>query len=208
MKSAGTGPGAKRGWRRAAPLAALVVVVAVVGALEVFPSQTYAFYAPSAVGFSVSANATAVAPGQTIKIAMKDVNYLPFPNGPKSVFAFPHGLNMSSGACALLRPFGVAAYEGHDTLGNISSATQVTVFDDFGFYMCPFNLGPFALGPFQSVTSAAYLDGYWTAGETQAPGGGYTQGILHPFAPGEYTVAVGDGWGHVSLVYFQVAAGA
>ncbi|MDG7012861.1 MAG: hypothetical protein JRN46_01375 [Nitrososphaerota archaeon] len=208
MKPAGTGSGTKRWWRRAALVAALVVVVAAVGALEAFPSRTYAFQVPSAVGFSVSANSTAVAPGQTIRLTMKDVNYLPFPNEPKSYFVFPNGLNMSAGVCGLLAPFGVAAYEGHDTLGNISSATQVAVFDDFGFYSCLASLNPFALGPFQSAARAAYLDGYWTAGETQAPGGGYTQGVLHPFAPGEYTVAVGDGWGHTSLVYFQVDAGA
>ena len=208
MKPPGTGPGEKNGWRRAALVTALVVAVAAVGALEAFPSQTYAFQVPSAVGFSVSANSTAVAPGQTLKLTMKDVNYLPFPNEQSPYSVFPNGLNMSSGVCGLLGPFGVAAYEGHDTVGNISSATQVAVFDTFGFYMCPLSLGPVSLAPFQSVSRAAYLAGYWTAGETQAPGGGYTQGILHPFAPGEYTVAVGDGWGRMSLVYFQVTAGA
>jgi hypothetical protein len=29
-------------------------------------------------------------------------------------------------------------------------------------------------------------------------------GVVHPFLPGEYTVVVGDAWGHTVLKYFQV----
>ncbi len=197
----------RRRWQKAALAAALVAVVAVVGALEAFPSKTYAFQSPGAVGFSVSANSTSIAPGQTLKVTMTDVNRLPFPNTVKSSFLFPNTLNLTSGYCGLLWPFGVGAYEGHDTLGNVSSAVQVEVFDAFGSFMCPLSLaGLFELAPFQSTTRSAYLDGYWTAGETQAPGGGFSEGVLHPFLPGSYTLVVEDGWGHTALLYFQVAA--
>ncbi|MCL5672431.1 MAG: hypothetical protein JRM97_08345 [Nitrososphaerota archaeon] len=194
----------KRRWQKAALAAALVAVVAVVGALEAFPFQTYAFQAPEAVGFSVLTNSTTLAPGQTLGLAMKDTNYLPFPNSPRSRL----GMNLSSGVCGLLFPFGVAAYAGDYSLGNVSSATQVQVFDVFGYFLCPLiSIGPFALSPFRSVTKTAHIDGYWTAGQTQAPGGGFSEGVFHPFAPGEYTLVVGDGWGHTAVVHFRVTAG-
>ncbi len=198
----------KRRWQKAALAAALVAVVAVVGALEAFPFQTYAFQAPEAVGFSVLTNSTTLAPGQTLGLAMKDTNYLPFPNEPPGGFVFLDRMNLSSGFCGSIYPFGVAAYAGDYSLGNVSSATQVQVFDVFGYFLCPLiSIGPFALSPFRSVTKTAHIDGYWTAGQTQAPGGGFSEGVFHPFAPGEYTLVVGDGWGHTAVVHFRVTAG-
>ena len=197
----------ERSWQEAALAAALVAAVAVVGALEAFPSQTYAFQAPDAVGFSASTNSTTLAPGQTLQLTMEDTNYLPFPNSPKP-YLFPGDMNLSSGVCGLLVPFGVVVYAGDYSLGNVSSATQVQVFDLFGYWLCPLlSLGPFVLSPFKSVTKTAYIDGYWTAGQTQVSGGGFSEGVFHPFPPGEYTLVVGDGWGHTAVVHFRVAAG-
>jgi len=34
----------------------------------------------------------------------------------------------------------------------------------------------------------------------------FTQGVLHPFLQGEYTVAAGDEWGHLDILYFQVTS--
>ena len=81
------------------------------------------------------------------------------------------------------------------------------VFNDFGMSLCPLSLGPFSLGPFLSAARSAYLDGYWTAGETLAPGGGDSEGILNPFQPCPYPLVVGAAWGHLSVAYIQVKAG-
>ncbi|MDG6938450.1 MAG: hypothetical protein JRM89_03215 [Nitrososphaerota archaeon] len=200
--------GPRLGRGKAVAVAALVVIAALVGALEVFPSETYSFQSPYAVSFTVSTNSTSVAQGGTLKLTMTDSNYLPFPNEPPGGFVFLDRMNLSSGFCGSIYPFGVAAYAGHYTLGNLSAASAVTIFNDFGVSFCMTSISPFSLGPFRSATMAAYLDGYWTAGETLAPGG-ISEGVLHhPFQPGPYTLVVGDAWGHLSVVYFQVKAGA
>jgi hypothetical protein len=56
------------------------------------------------------------------------------------------------------------------------------------------------------ITATNYVDisGYWTNGQTQHPGGGVSQGVLHPFPPGTYTIVIADAWGHVKNLYFQV----
>jgi hypothetical protein len=190
--------------RRVILLASLLMVAAVVVSLEVFPSYTYSFQASPAISFRASLNATSVARNQTVRITLTDTNYFPFPNEPSVNFLFPNSLNLSSGICGGAYPFGLAAFQGHYTLVNLSVSSSIDIFAP-GIYDCPFAFAvPYRLGPFQSVTKAVDLSGYWTAGETPAPGGGFTQGVLHQFEPGNYTLVTEDGWGHSEILYFQV----
>jgi hypothetical protein len=82
----------------------------------------------------------------------------------------------------------------------------VEVFDFFTSYGCPVIAltNSFNFGPQQNVIKQVVLEGYWTAGETTHPGGGVSEGVLHPFLPGEYTVVAGDEWGQLLLLYFVV----
>jgi hypothetical protein len=156
----------------------LLVAVASMAALELFPSATYSFYAPFGVTFSQSLNATTIFQDQVLKVTMTDFNYFPLPNEQQANLLFPNSLNLSSGVCGEDYPFGLAAFEGHYTLQNLSTSSRV-----------------------------ADLGGYWTADQTQVPGGGFSEGVLHPFAPGAYTLVIEDAWGHIGLGYFTVAAG-
>ena len=143
---------------------------------------------------------------QTVRVTLADTNFLPFPNVPSDGGVF-RAMNLSTSPCGGLSPFGVAAYQGRYTLANISAAKKVEVFDVFSAYFCPAMVisEAYRLGPFQTATRHVDMSGYWTNGLTQHQGGGVSQGVLHPFTLGTYTLVIADAWGHVKILYFQVA---
>jgi hypothetical protein len=184
----------------------LLLLLAVVGSLELFPSHTYAFSSPSTVGFAASLNSTAIGQNRTLEVTLTDTNYLPLPNEPPgSPFSLPD--NVTASPCGLSYPFGVNAYQGRYVQSNISAAKPLEVFDVFSIYFCPASISGqvYRLGPFQSVTRHVDISGYWTNGQTQEPDGGVSTGVLHPFPPGTYTLLVAEAWGHMEVLYFQVA---
>jgi len=191
--------------RRPILLALLLIVAALVVSLEVFPSYTYSFQASPAVGFQASLNATSVVRNQTVRVTLSDTNFLPFPNEPSDSGIF-RAMNLSASPCGGLYPFGIAAYQGRYTLANVSTAKKVEVFDVFSVYFCPVMIigEVYRLGPFQTVSNYVDISGYWTNGLTQRPGGGVSQGVLHRFPSGIYTLVIADVWGHTEIQYFQV----
>jgi hypothetical protein len=193
--------------RRKKPVLAvtLLIVAALAVSLEAFPSYTYAFQASPAVGFGASLNATTVAQNQKVRVTLSDTNFFPFPNEPSDDGIF-RSMNLSTSPCGGLYPFGVAAYQGRYSMANISAAKKVEVFDVFSVFFCPVIITGevYRLGPFQTVTHDVDMSGYWTNGLTQHPGAGVSQGIIHPFIPGTYTLVVADAWGHTRILYFQV----
>ena len=193
--------------RRKKPVLAVVLLIAaaLVVSLEVSPSYTYSFQAPPMVGFGASLNSTSVVQNQTIGLTLTDTNFLPFPNEPSDGGIF-RSMNLSVSPCGFSYPFGVAAYQGRYTLANISTAKKLEVFDVFSVYFCPAMIDSevYRLGPFQTATKYVDMSGYWTNGLTQHPGGGVSQGVLHPFPPGAYTLVVADAWGHSEILYFLV----
>lgn len=203
----GGAPSRRSGRRKGAVLITLLVVALAVTSLELLPGSTYSFDAPYAATLALSANGTSVAQGETLRLTLTDVNYLPFPNEPDRNFLFANQLNLSAGPC-LAYPFGVAAYGGHFTIQNLSQSSRVDIFDSYGFYSCITALVPFRLGPLQTASRQVDIDGYWTPGQTAAPGGGVSEGVLHPLPTGPYTVVAADPWGHIQVCYFSVTAGA
>ena len=195
------------GLRRKKLVLAVVLLIAAtfVASLEVFPSYTYAFQASPAVSSGASLNSTSVAQNQTVRVTLTDTNFLPFPNEP-SDGGIIRSMNLSTSPCGGLYPFGVAAYQGRYTLANISAAKKVEVFDVFSAYFCPAMIigEVYRLGPSMTDTQNVDMSGYWTNGLTRRPGGGVSQGVLHPFPRGTYTLVVADAWGHVETLYFQV----
>jgi len=196
-------PGPRR--RRPILLALLLIVAALVVSLEVFPSYTYSFQASPAISFQASLNATSVVQNQTVRVILSDTNFLPFPNEPSDSGIF-RAMNLSASPCGGLYPFGIAAYQGRYTLANVSTAKKVEVFDAFTVYFCPamINGEVYRLGPFQTATNYIDISGYWTNGLTQHPGGGVSQGVLHPFPLGTYTLVIADAWGHSEILHFKV----
>jgi hypothetical protein len=195
--------------RRAKVLAVFLVIalaVVVVGLLEI-PSPSFpALSDPTALSLNVSLNPAMVAQNRTVAVVLSDTNLLPFVNRPSDPGTLK-ALNLSAGPCDGTYPMGIAVYQGRLDLGNVSAAKAIPIYDIYSVYFCPlmpYASPTFTFSPLQSVTSHVDLNGYWSRGETVHPGGGVSEGVLHPFIPGVYTVVAGDEWGNVKIVYFQV----
>ncbi|HUI00029.1 MAG TPA: hypothetical protein VLX56_00185 [Nitrososphaerales archaeon] len=193
---------------RSSPMIFLAIfsIASIVSLILVVSPYVFTSQDTGALVMSASLSPTNVRGNQTVTLTISERNTLRYPD----VLPLTDTLrseNLSSEPCGGLFPFGMGVFQGHDNQANLSSARPVDVFDLFGVYMCPAELvsNSFTFQPQQNVTRQASFNGYWTAGETQHPGGGVSEGVLHPFLPGEYTVLVGDEWGHTELLYFQVA---
>ena len=190
-------------------LVLIVVVVAAVAVASIALFFTYfAFNNQGALGFGASVNATGISQNQTLRVDVSVKNGIDFSNRvPLSGDWKVQNLSMGPCASYYAYPYGIAVYQGRYALDNLSSATQVDIYYP-GVIFCPTNVltgtDTFVFNPQQNMSSYVDLRGYWTTGETPQPGGGSTQGVLHPFLPGVYTVVAGDEWGHVKVLYFQV----
>ena len=192
-----------------------MVAVALLVVLVILPTLSFplfAFHNSNALGFGASINAISVSQNQTFRVNVWDENNLYFTNQlslPSYPAPFDREIqNLSMGPCSSWAdyPYGIAVYQGEYTLGNISSATPVTIYDAYSSWYCGAgsNANSFTFKPLQTVNSSVDLSGYWAAGETPHPGGGVSEGVLHPFLPGVYTLVAGDVWGHIKILYFQI----
>lgn len=204
----------RRAGGRLSPIVFVVILLTASAAsfLIAFSPLILVSHDPDAVSVSASLNSTDVGQNQTLKVTIAERNSLRISDelplsGDWSV------QNLSLGACVwpAQYPFGIAVFHGKYTVGNVSSASSpLAPAADFlpgAVYACgsayPGNYVKF--GPLQSITFALEVSGYYTSGLTPVPGqSGGIFGVHHPFTPGEYTLAVGDEWGHVQLLYFQV----
>jgi DNA-binding transcriptional ArsR family regulator len=196
-----------------AVLAALVLILVVLGSVAVYQQGQIAtldkdissIHDPLAVGFGASLNATTIAENQTVRVYLADWNTLDFTNSP-SLSDGLRAQNLSLGLCSGTDPLGIAVYEGVYGLDNVTSATPISFYAPGTYYSCGLSVvtNSFVFQPLQNITAYVDLQGYWTAGETTHPGGGISDGMLHPFLPGVYTVITGDEWGHTKAIYFYV----
>lgn len=114
------------------------------------------------------------------------------------------GLRMSP-CYTSVYPFGVAVYQGHYTKVNISTAKPLNIYP---LLLCPLlfrYISGYYFAP--NSDSAMVLPGstpsiHMTSGV--AASGNYTGSTKNGFNPGEYTVAAGDEWGALVLLYFAV----
>jgi hypothetical protein len=183
-----------------------LAAVAAVAALVILSPSLLTVHDSGAIGFGASVNATSLLQNQTLKVdvsvrnSLYVTNTLPLSGDWKVQ-------NLSMGPCTFYQsyPYGIAVYQGRYTLENISSGTQLEMYAPGGYFCGVATLAnTFTFKPQQNVSSYIDLQGYWTAGETTYPGGGWSEGVLHPFLPGVYTLVVGDEWGHTKFLYFQV----
>jgi hypothetical protein len=187
----------------------LLLLLLVVGSIATVSillfASTYTYHDQGAVDFTASLNATTVLENQTIKIDLHEINTLPFKNSLPPSDGLTK-LNVTSGPCGGLLPAGIQVYQGAYDLDNLSSSAIVQYFAN-GTYLCPLSVGydtGFQFGPSQNYTASWNLVGYWTTGNTSTLDGGLTQGVLHRFEPGTYTIVTGDEWGRSQLLYFHV----
>ena len=182
-------------------LAAGIVLLVLASILSIMP---VAAQVGPAVVFNASLSPVMAGHNQTIRVTLSDTNLLPLPNEPSGGDAF-RARNLTGEPCGATWPMGVALYQGRFTLQNLSTSKYLPVVDEFTPWNCPeISNVPFKLTPFWTDAQTMDLSGYWTSGEHQHPGGGVSLGMLHPFAPGEYTLIAGDAWGHAKILYFRV----
>jgi hypothetical protein len=189
-------------------LIVLIIALAAVAvaALVILSPSLLTIHNPGAIGFGASVNATSLLQNQTLKVEVSVKNGLVLTNtvplsGDWKV------KNLTMGPCSFYEdyPYGIAVYQGRYTLQNVSSGTQVQTYAPGGYFCGAVIVSnAFTFAPQQNVSSYVDLRGYYTAGETAHPGGGYSEGVFHPFLPGVYTLVAGDEWGHIKFLYFQV----
>jgi hypothetical protein len=186
-------------------LIALAVIVMIAAASTLLFVSNLTFHEQGAVRFGASLDVKTVTQGQTVRVNLEDWNTLDFKNSvPLSNDL--SALNLSVSPCGGLYPGGIAVYQGAYDLSNVSSATPLP-FDTGGdYFVCGLlsNSNSFTFGPLQNVTTYFDLPGYYTSGSTAALGGGATEGVLHPYVPGVYTVIAGDPLGNAKVMYFHV----
>jgi hypothetical protein len=191
-------------------LAVLVIGIIVISGEVVFlglvVSGNIAANNPTAISMSALLNGTSLGRGQDIRVTVAVQNNL-FVANQVSLSGDWRIQNLTMGPCSYYSysPFGIAVYQGRYTADNISSGKQMEIYAP-GFYSCGIAIATdsFRLGPLQKVSGYVDLAGFWTEGWTVQPSGGVSEGVLNPFLPGVYTVAVGDEWGQLQLLYFEV----
>jgi hypothetical protein len=219
----------KRGGPPIPVLAGIVALVVVIGVAAYFyfpagkqaqPTSSQTSTVPPTAGSASSTsglvlqlrlNATALAPGQTLAINVTEFN-------PSSHAVNATGANgwaiqgLTVGPCGSNTPLGLGVYQGHYTMSNISAAKELQIYNP-GVYACPARF-PISSFLFQANSDNATLGGACTpqcattlpmTGEETASGYWTSAGSpIQQFPPGPYTVAAGDEWGTLVLLYFQV----
>jgi hypothetical protein len=164
---------------------------------------------PSSISFSASLNSTDLGQNQTLSVTITDRNALGVPDELPLAGEW-RVQNLSLGACVwpAQYPFGIAVFQGRYTMGNISSAgsplAPAPTFLPNAVYSCPsaYPGNSVKFGPLQNISFTEEISGYYTSGFSPVPGqSGGIFGVHHPFAPGEYTLAAGDEWGHLQILY-------
>ena len=196
-------------------VAALAILATVATAVSVFPSGSTnttpgltSASATSADGLrlTLQISGMAISHGGSVTVNVTETNVNSKPLNESTATKWPVvGLRMN--ACyASVYPFGVAVYEGHQTLGSIASAVRLNIYP---LVPCPLLIRYISGYYFQAASSSAVvLPGNGTplpmsAGVQVA--GNYTTGETRTIlTPGEYTVAAGDEWGSIVLLYFVV----
>ena len=173
----------------------------------------------------LSVNATRIISGQGINISVSDTNQLPTENNVTvvqswalyalTIWGCPHP------------PVGIAVFKGFYTYTNISSATGLQIVEP-GNWGCPavwvitksltFNSSSdmlISLLPEEAsipLVMNLQLYGYYNENSAQYGDSGYDPNsttvlppYIIPFSPGIYTIAGGDEWGSLAILYLTVS---
>jgi hypothetical protein len=186
--------------RRKWTLRVITVVAVVIALLAIFSPLLFTVHSGWAVGLNASLNATTIEQNQSVRVSLSVTNFLPLANAASG--SSLQSRNLSAGPCQGTYPMGITLYQGRFTEKNISVGSPLQFFAP-GTYSCPAATGPRNLAPFWTFSSHVNLVGYWTGGQTPQSGGVW-EGVYHQFLPGEYTVVVGDAWGHTTMLHFRV----
>ena len=175
-----------------------MVAAVAVASILLFVS-TFTFHDQAAIRFGASLNATTIAQSQAVRVYFDDWNSLDFKNSLPLSAGGLRTLNLSSGPCGGPYPGGIAVYEGAYDLSNVSGAAPLAFYEPGTYFGCPaaYITNSLTFNPHQNLTSYVDLVGYWTIAGSN--------GVLHPFLPGFYTVIAGDPLGNTRVMYFRVS---
>lgn len=182
-----------------------------------FPLLTSSTLPANGLSLRVSINATTITSGQTVNVTVGDYNTLPTTKNISASSDWPLK-NLAVGPCGALNdPFGVAVFRGYYAASSISSAKALQLYAP-GIYMCPAILSGIAQYSFYPQSSVAQIWGSCSPGPCPFRTGPQSIGVngfwntvpivqysYHTeLTPGVYTVAAGDEWGQLLLLYFVV----
>ncbi len=161
----------------------------------------------------LSLNATTINPGQTLMITISEFNTLSTANNVTASDSWAlDGLEL--GPCGHSYgpnqgPLGVEVFSGHYTAANISQAQPLGVYPSP--IACPQFIRLMTGFLFQPLSDRAYVLPDYGGNATGVSGGvavgrEYTDlsSVGQPLNPGLYTIAGGDEWGSLLLLYVDV----
>ncbi len=182
-----------------------------------FPLLTSSTLPANGLSLRVSINATTITSGQTVNVTVGDYNTLQTMMNFSVLNDWPLK-SLAVGPCGTVNdPFGVAVFRGYYTASSISSAKPLQLYAP-GIYECPAILSGITQYSFYPQSSVAQIwgscspepcpfrieqqsirvNGFWNT----VPIAGYSYHT--ELTPGVYTVAAGDEWGQLLLLYFVV----
>ena len=161
------------------------------------------------LSLSVSLDSTQYQPGQDIRIAIGEQNTLTTENKVQASNKWAY-INLALGQCGTNGAiYGIAIFQGNHTAADISSLTQLSLYDYSFIAPCPppipvtaYDFKPLSdIITSQYSTSEAFAEmnvrGYWTGSSLSV--------TRHTFGPGVYTVVAGDEWGALVVLHFKVS---
>jgi uncharacterized protein (UPF0333 family) len=185
------------------------------------PLEANATNAKLGLELLLALNATKLEPGQGVNITVEERNALQTESNVTAARSWALK-NPVLTECGLLDySFGIEVLSGHYTASNLSLGQPLTILAPEIVY-CPradivvyysfeplsdnVSIFPAGILPNQTLISELYppfpdsnnvtVAGYWPSAAIGWP--------ITPFAPGEYTVAAGDEWHQLLLLYFTV----
>ena len=166
----------------------------------------------------LSVNSTSIKTGEAIMIKISEHNLLPYSNRVNAESMWK--VQLITDPCGSYFPMRFSIFQGYFTEGNILVAKPLqlyhgipactTIFLNIDSYVFePLNNSAIVMGSYKgySLTSpmpmqeVSSFTGFWT---DWFPGV-YVTAYLQSFASGSYTVAGGDEWGDLVLLYFTAS---
>jgi hypothetical protein len=158
---------------------------------------------PDHLQLRLSTNATHLQYGGGVEISASEYNTAATPENISAANNWPVA-GLSVGACGhMAYSFGVAIFQGYYTSGNVSAGQPLQIYPVVpcpmlirlvtGYLFAPLNDSAVILPGTEETLMSVNVATIGTFNES-----------LTPFSPGTYTVAAGDEWGGLTVLYFSV----
>ena len=167
----------------------------------------------NALRFTISENATSAPQDGALKITMSEFNTLDRSSVVPAAknWSLPSILDWWPCSGFDPAPMYFAIFKGYLSISNVTQATPLPLFPQGFMTSCPNrSVSSFDFRPNSSLVNSVPLvssnvvRGYYSSSTTETYTNG-TQPAVIPFSQGIYTIAAGDEWGSLRLIYFVVS---